>query len=614
MKNLQAILSKIKELKSTELNDLAYRIPGLWINSDKKVEIVKPIDYFETQLELIAKSKFVKAKKKNLTESIIYNMMPRYTTAFEHFEVQTENSKEFKMSGTILKTIALLPYLKSLGTDILYLLPITAIGKYNKKGDLGSVYAVRNPYSLDENLSEDFLGLDVEIQFKALVEAAHQLGIKVVAEFIFRTASIDSDLAFTHPCWFYWIKEDKLSEYASPQFSDDELVAIKSKIEANDYTKLIAPSKEYKNLFTETPRKVFKEGDKYIGKLDNGDRCVIPGAFADWPPDDNQPIWSDVTYLKIFDNPKFNYIAYNTVRMYDAELNKTKYIQSELVEHITNVVPYYILEFDIDGIMLDMGHALPEQVRKAIINKSRKLKKNFIFFEENFIPNKESKNEKFDAVVGYLPFDFHDRHKMGDYIRRLAEHDIPIPCFATSENHNTPRLQSRIFDQKFSEMIWTLASFLPESIRFIHSGFELLMPNPVNTGLGFTDEQIAQFPSDELPLFSNKYMQWDKSIVEYIKSINKLRNELLNGTPISDFEVVAIEPYHQSVIAYLLKNKDKTVLICANFSSNDENYELFLPNDFKLFYNSISSVNFEVRESKLNLNFCGYEVKIGELK
>lgn len=614
MKNLQCLLSKILELKGSDLDIQNYKIPGVWINSENYIEQVNPIDFFQSQIENIIAKNNTEHTNKPLVDSLVYNLMPRFTTAYSHYDSEVNNTNVFKTSGTFLKTIALLPYLKSIGTDILYLLPVTSIGKHNKKGNLGSVYAVRNPYSLDDNLSEDVLGLDTELQFKALVEAAHLFGMKVISEFIFRTASVDSDLVFTHPQWFYWVKENAIAEYASPKFNEEELNTIKHQIEAKDFIKLPAPSIEFRNLFTDTPKKVYKEGDKYFGILDTGERCVIPGAFADWPPDDNQPIWSDVTYLKIFNNPIFNYIAYNTVRMYDADLNLTKYIQKDLVDHITNVVPYYIENFDIDGIMLDMGHALPEQVRKAIIHKSRKLKRDFIFFEENFIPNQQSKNEKFDAVVGYLPFDMHLKYKMSDYIQRVSISDLPILCFSTPENHNTPRLQSRFADEKFSQLIWALASFLPNSIRFIHSGFELLNSTPVNTGLGFTDEQINQFPSSELPLFSYSELNWDKSIIPFIRRINTLRNELIGTNSIDDFLVRIIEPYHNSVLTFILELNTKSILLCFNFNANPEEIELILPSEFKLFFNSITNVNFEVQNSKLGIRLAEFQFAIGLLK
>lgn len=300
--------------------------------------------------------------------------------------------------------------------------------------------------------------------------------------------------------------------------------------------------------------------------------------------------------------------------MYDAELNKNKYIQKDLVDHITNVVPYYIENFDIDGIMLDMGHALPEQVRKAIIHKSRKLKKDSIFFEENFIPNQQSKNERFDAVVGYLPFDMHLKYKMSDYVQRLSINDLPILCFSTPENHNTPRIQSRFADEKFSQMIWALASFLLHSIRFIHSGFELLNSAPVNTGLGFTNEQINQFPQSELPLFSYSELSWNDSIIPFIKQINTLRTELIGIHSIDDFVVRIVEPYHNSILSFILEFESNCILLSFNFSTSQEVIELILPSEFKLFFNSITNVNFEVQNCKLRIELSGFQFIIGQLK
>jgi glycosidase len=93
----------------------------------------------------------------------------------------------------------LLPYIKKLGADIVYFLPLTSIGVDGHKGDLGSPYSINNPYILDENLNEPLLNMTMEEQFKAVIEATHHLGMKVVSEFIFRTSSKDSKLAIEHP-------------------------------------------------------------------------------------------------------------------------------------------------------------------------------------------------------------------------------------------------------------------------------------------------------------------------------------------------------------------------------------------------------------------------------
>ena len=291
------------------------------------------------------------------------------------------------------------------------MLPVTAIGTDRKKGDLGSPYAIKDPYKIDENLSEDILGLDIETQFAAFVEAAHKFGINVVCEFVFRTASVDSDIALQHPEWFYWIPEntgdrpagsiDK-NKYGPPIFTSKEMKEIKRQIEVGEREGLVPPHSEYRKMFKDTPVKVVKQNNKIIGFDKNNNRLRIPGAFADWPPDDSQPVWSDVTYLKLFDHKDFNYIAYNTVRMYDSKLNKAKFRINPLWEYIQGIVPYYIKNFDIDGIMIDMGHSLPTELRQGIISKAIDGKPDFILWEENFLLEKSSADEGYDAVLGYI--------------------------------------------------------------------------------------------------------------------------------------------------------------------------------------------------------------------
>ena len=387
--SLNILKSKLENLKNKyEINN--YKIPEIWLNpySNNFTETnVNPVNFFLKQIDTIKeiseKSKILFKSKNWSDEAIIYNLFIRYCC------------------GTVLNAIAMLPYIHSLGVNTIYLLPITSIGKYNKKGELGSPYSIRNPFEIDENLADSMIDMTASEQFLAFVEAAHLIGMKVVLEFVFRTASLDSDWAFLHPEWFYWIKEECEETFLPPAFNDIELKEIKEKILKQDFTKLIAPSKDFTNQFVQTPIKIFKEQNKIVGVDENGNRCIIPSAFADWPPDDKQPLWSDVTYLKLYKNPKFNYVAYNTVRMYDKELAKTKYEQTELWEKITEIIPFYQKEYGIDGVMIDMGHSLPAKLLKSIISKAKEKNKDFVFWEENFTLIEKSKSG-YSAVVGYL--------------------------------------------------------------------------------------------------------------------------------------------------------------------------------------------------------------------
>ena len=108
--------------------------------------------------------------------------------------------------GSFVKSIALLPYLKSLGL-MFYILPLSSYSTYRPKGDLGSSYAVVNFTELDENLKDSLTGekMTLKEEFKAFVEAAHILGIRIMIDIIPRTNALDSSLILDHPDWFYWI-------------------------------------------------------------------------------------------------------------------------------------------------------------------------------------------------------------------------------------------------------------------------------------------------------------------------------------------------------------------------------------------------------------------------
>ncbi|MEJ5245583.1 MAG: alpha-amylase [Bacteroidota bacterium] len=542
-----------------------YFIPELWIEKDSTRKInVDPYDFFSERLDRILEL----SKEKSSDCDIVYNLFVRYATSFDHLgsnDLLNVPTDHFRQTGTFLKSIAILPYLKNLGVGTIYLLPVTSIGTYGKKGNLGSPYSINNPYKLDESLAEPLLEMTVEQQYKAFIEAAKLLGMKVVMEFVFRTASIDSELALLHPEWFYWIYDTE-EEFRPPKFDEETLKIIKQKIDLGDFDNLPLPSSNYLNKFAKTPRRVlYAQNGKIIGYTDDEKQLTIPSAFADWPPDDNQPLWTDVTYLKLHNHPDFNFIAYNTVRMYDRILEQPEYENASLWEHIKQIVPYYINYFGIDGAMVDMGHAMPEKLMKSIIEHARKIKPDFIFWEENFSVTSKSKEEGYDAALGYVPFDSHNCLKMKEIISKFENKEFPINFFLTPENHNTKRAASREGSTDFSKMIWLVLSFLP-SIKFIHNGFELGERMPVNTGLGFAEDEIKQFPTERLPLFSAIALDWTNSdnLVYYIQQVNSALKYLKLDLKITNFENFKLLETGENLLAFMIEKK---ILCVANYSN-----------------------------------------------
>ena len=201
MKNLEILKKKLIDIDKNKKFKKLYTFPNIWstkiYNTQDNLISINPIEFYINQIDWIINNKTFLNNTTNLEATknpIVYNLFTRFTMAFDHNQdgIIKNIKGEFKETGTLLKAIALLPYLKKLNIDIIYLLPITSIGKYNKKGNLGSPYSIFNPYKLDENLNEPLLNMSIETLFETFVEAAHLLDIKVVLEFVFRTASIDS--------------------------------------------------------------------------------------------------------------------------------------------------------------------------------------------------------------------------------------------------------------------------------------------------------------------------------------------------------------------------------------------------------------------------------------
>ncbi len=624
MNKLEKLEKRLEHLKNIYLRQ-NYHIPSYWDNplcknaSDLRVN---PFDFFLKKIKEIRHlGMYHKAQQTH--KNIVYNMLVRYTVAYDHnadkkIEIGL-NAEGFRETGTFLKATALLPYIHSLGCDTIYLLPVTSIGVAGKKGNLGSPYAIADPYQLDKNLDEPILEMPVEDQFAAFVEAAHIAGFKVVMEFVFRTASIDTPLAFEHPEWFYWIRDEvenrvgyysDSSKYGPPYFDNEKVMMIKDRIDNNLFSRLPEPDKNYKKLFTDVPVKIFKENGLIKGITKQGIKCKISSAFADWPPDDNQPVWSDVTYLRMYNNPRFNYVAYNTIRMYDTSLATTLNAVKSLWEHIEGIVPYYQKEFSIDGVMIDMGHALPAPLLKNIIKKARVINPNFIIWEENFYLSKESKDKGFDASLGYMPFDAHIAEKMKGIVDMLVNRRNPIPFFLTAETHNTKRAAERPGGIEFSKYVWGINCFMP-GLLFVHSGFELAERKPVNTGLQFTDEEIESYPADILPLFSVSSLNWMQSenIIDFMRQMLKERQCVGD---VSDSKLLA--SLNPKVIAIKITNKKgrKFILLAAPYSQTNVNTMIFLDEDFELL--KTKKKDYKITDRELLLKMGSQEIIIGLLK
>jgi glycosidase len=532
---MSALLQVIHKLEQSQRPlTTPYYVPGLWNDSTTTQALqVDPYWFYRHKLaEIMAFEPHPLVQGPGSGEwtryATIYNLFPRVTGAFDHncdgrLE-RAANADGWRETGTMLKCIALLPYIRSMGFNTVHLLPIMSVGKDGRKGTLGSPYAIRNLYQLDPSLDEPALGLSVDELFAAFVEAAHRLGIRVVMEFVLRLAARDADWIAEHPDWFYWIRADiqdrpaqpssmskLLNTFGPPHLSSDAVNTIRWKLGTGDFNDLPAPSPHYQAMFTQPPRseQVKLQDGRYIGTLDDGTRVRVPSAFSDWHFEDNQPPWTDATYFRLFTHPEFNYVAYNTLRLYDTRLAQVEWVNTPLWQALIGVIPHYQKSFGIDGVMIDMGHALPMPLKQAIISAARQANPDFAFWDENFSISAQSRHEGYNAVMGWWLFSAHHGDEFRNALRQMARHPFPIHFFAAPENHNSPRAASRAGGSVYSHYALAMAMTTP-GLPFILSGFELGETHPINTGTGFSGDMLERYASERLPLFSEWQLNWTR--------------------------------------------------------------------------------------------------------
>lgn len=105
------------------------------------------------------------------------------------------NIRQYTPEGSFRAFEKHLPRLKELGVDILWLMPIQPIGQQNRKGSLGSYYAVR-----------DYTAVNPEFgtlaDFKHLVRAAHGQGMHVIIDWVANHTAFDNPWTRTHTDWY----------------------------------------------------------------------------------------------------------------------------------------------------------------------------------------------------------------------------------------------------------------------------------------------------------------------------------------------------------------------------------------------------------------------------
>ncbi len=113
------------------------------------------------------------------------------------------NLRQYTPSASVKEFGEHLPRLKDLGVDILWFMPIHPISELNRKGELGSYYAVKDYKAFNP----EFGTID---EFKAVVDSAHAMGMKVILDWVPNHTGCDNAWVTEHPEWFSLNDEGKM--------------------------------------------------------------------------------------------------------------------------------------------------------------------------------------------------------------------------------------------------------------------------------------------------------------------------------------------------------------------------------------------------------------------
>lgn len=587
---LRALTSLKKQEKASHKTIFNYTVPDLWncfgFQADRTTPwgelLVNPYSFYRSAIEdyvlktasysektdytqPLSKLVPVTEAEKNgdwMRQASVYSMMVRTSTAWDHDrsgDLETENLYGLKETGTFIKSIALLPLLKKMGINTVYLLPISQFSLRDKKGDLGSPYAVSSFCNIDPALYDEMIPeLTLEEQFQAFVEACHIAGMRVAIDFIPRTNSVESELILDHPDWFYWIHLDQKQNYFPPHVPNvggntqptEELLPFV--YQSHDVWEHIRRFTTAPNMTDPKAWAAFVKNYKknphpngLLSAIEEQFGITVAPAFSDHI-NDPQPPWTDVTFFRLYnDHPaaaqnfvsseQAPYILFDTIK---GNAFKGHVPNQGLWDTLSNVLPFYQKNFGIDGARIDMGHALPSELVTQILTTARTFDADFAFIAEELYASKawEARHNGYNMIIGQGFFKqprIWD-HQMHNFM--FESRHLPCPVFAAGETHDSPRLAAREGGRTLSKMLTALNMFMPNGIPFINSGQEVYETQPMNTGLDCRPNEAYMLDhkdpyNGKLALFDKVTFHWLNDnrwdLADMLESLSTIRNNHL---------------------------------------------------------------------------------------
>ena len=111
------------------------------------------------------------------------------------------NVRQFTEEGTFRAARRRLPFLRQLGVDAIWLMPIYPIGVEGRKGSLGSYYSIRDYKGINEEFGS-------EEELRDFITTAHSLGMRVLLDWVANHTARDARWLEDKPYDWYEREED----------------------------------------------------------------------------------------------------------------------------------------------------------------------------------------------------------------------------------------------------------------------------------------------------------------------------------------------------------------------------------------------------------------------
>ncbi len=143
------------------------------------------------------------------TKPVASDIKANYPDWAKNAVIYEVNVRQYTPEGTFKAFEVNLPRLKELGVDILWFMPINPIGIVDRKIPEGSKTSLGSYYSV-----KDYKGVNPEFgseaDFKELVSKAHEMGFKVLIDWVANHSSRDNAWITEHPEWYVYDSTGKI--------------------------------------------------------------------------------------------------------------------------------------------------------------------------------------------------------------------------------------------------------------------------------------------------------------------------------------------------------------------------------------------------------------------